>query len=454
MQSRVDKQKISKEKFKQALKKKFNFIRCLKYTSNHRKSKFKCSECGNIWESKPYDTLKTKYGCPECARIITALRKKWDINDIRRQFAERRPDLTLLSTARDKGGQLLKVKGSCGHTWQAGMGNLLNANMGCPICYKFSSIADSVTAKEFKLGERIVLVKGYEVYALKKLLRTHEAKSITVFSEGKIEPVRYEHQGREREYWPDIKIRANRVIEVKSTYTLLRDFEVNKAKIIGCNKAGLRADLLLVLSPEKQIFLPKEWLSWKSSDMEIFIRRNTIDNLVILSMDPGKVNFAWSVIEARRPFSVKLLATGMIHNTVKDLTKNLREQVITYSRELQEIIEEYQVNSLIMERFLSRGMGGTTIEVVNLMIGAALMTAQRTIKRQKLITAAQWKNAFNRVASLEKFYEGASCNVHQADSIGIGLYGAASWLDEEPFSNVSASYLKSMYNIIPKVNYG
>ena len=90
-----------------------------------------------------------------------------------------------------------------------------------------------------------------------------------------------------------------------------------------------------------------------------------------------------------------------------------------------------------MERFMARGMKGTTIELVNIMIGyLSAMWKSRNKRSFKLLTAAQWKNEWNRRSDLKEFYKKASCEVHQVDAIGIGMYGGAFWFDAEPFKDI------------------
>jgi len=87
---------------------------------------------------------------------------------------------------------------------------------------------------------------------------------------------------------------------------------------------------------------------------------------------------------------------------------------------------------------MSRGLKGTTIELVNIMIGIIYANLKGEASRKfTVIPAAQWKNAWNRVIDLEGFYAKVSCAVHQADSIGIGLYGAYKWLNQTPYHNLT-----------------
>jgi hypothetical protein len=45
----------------------------------------------------------------------------------------------------------------------------------------------------------------------------------------------------------------------------------------------------------------------------------------------------------------------------------------------------------------------------------------------RYITAAQWKNRWNKVAPLDDFYRAVGVVPHQVDATSIALYGAAVW---------------------------
>jgi hypothetical protein len=137
-------------------------------------------------------------------------------------------------------------------------------------------------------------------------------------------------------------------------------------------------------------------------------------------------------VQVNRSGSVfKILGSGKIVNTMRDLTRDVSGQTEAFVQEVETLIEHYDVNCLAAERFQSRGFGGTTIELVNNMIGLLLtyVVAKQPIVLTRLVTPAQWKNTWNRIGSLDDFYTHVSCSVHQCDSIGIGLYCLSEWLN-------------------------
>jgi len=436
------KQRVPEKKFRVALKKKFDYIECLAYTTNYKPSKFRCGLCGNEWETKAYELMKLKHGCPVCASVEAARATTHSIEEIREQLKEANPTLRVLDTKRRKDKGFVQVQGECGHSWIASIGNLVHNKTGCPICSKFKGTEYRTTAKFVHLGKRKVAVEGSEHIALKFLLKKVAATKIAVFSEGTIDPVPYTFQSVEREYWPDLKIGPRLLVEVKSTYTLFKDFLKNKAKVAGCNKAGFRIKFLVVVG-NRTIVLPKEWTTWKQDKVEAYLRTKTLNSLRVLSLDPGVTNFAWAVTEADRS-SMLVLASGMLNNTITDLKVSIKDQSKLFKEEILEIIQEYQVDSIILERFMSRGHGGTTIELVNIMIGVLLGMPCAALKRWKLVTAAQWKNEWNRRADLSAFYSKVSGTVHQVDAIGIGMYGIDTWFDQVPFDYLTDDFQKKL----------
>jgi hypothetical protein len=95
--------------------------------------------------------------------------------------------------------------------------------------------------KSYQLGKRTVHVQGYESQALDWLLAKNVKPSHIVCGRGAdIPQIRYTFQGvRGLKYFPDIWIpRLNRLVEVKSDYTLIASLERNLAKRDAAVKAG------------------------------------------------------------------------------------------------------------------------------------------------------------------------------------------------------------------------
>lgn len=118
----------------------------------------------------------------------------------------------------------------------------------------------------FVLGNRKVLVQGYERQALRYLLDNgFDAQDIRCESEINFK-IRYKYRKKYRDYFPDIYIPSARlIIEVKSIHTFglrhkkKRGWSMTCAKAIACHKKGYRFVLLLMGSEGNRIKLPKNW---------------------------------------------------------------------------------------------------------------------------------------------------------------------------------------------------
>jgi hypothetical protein len=204
---------------------------------------------------------------------------------------------------------------------------------------------------------------------------------------------------------------------------------------------------LIVVVEGKSVVLPDEWLSWNQVKIQSYVNAACLGTIKILSMDPGTANFAWSVIEVCKPFKPTVLASGMIEYPVKSMSDGIMPSLDMFRAEVSEIMDEFEISHVAMERYMTRGLKGATIELVNVMIGAVLSIGYLDfkIKDAWVIPAAQWKNEFNRRGCLEEFYKTVECVVHQVDAVMIGLYSAYHWYDITPFS-VSIKTLSKQIN--------
>lgn len=151
----------------------------------------------------------------------------------------------------------------------------------------------------------------------------------------------------------------------------------------------------------------------------------------ILGLDPGTNSFAYSVIELttnKGTASARVLQRGFIKSTVFDLrTPNyLRVQMAAYRACLRSVVTEFGIKFVVAERYQSRGMGGATIEHVNIMLGALLCMFDLKVR---IFPASQWKNDVNRKGlDLKSTYEACAKVItpHEIDASHIGWYGANS----------------------------
>lgn len=163
--------------------------------------------------------------------------------------------------------------------------------------------------------------------------------------------------------------------------------------------------------------------------------------LTILCCDPGTANFSSSIVRVliEAPFRYKILKTGMVQNPIRDLTGNLQKQVAAFEREMKREVKQFDVDIIVAERFMNRGRNGNTGELVSFMCGILMKISGTHLE---LITAAQWKNAFNRVQDLKALYKESSLVAHRIDAACIGIYTAAMYLGTQPFEFLGTGYKK------------
>jgi hypothetical protein len=169
--------------------------------------------------------------------------------------------------------------------------------------------------------------------------------------------------------------------------------------------------------------------------------------LKILSLDPGKQNFAFSIVtvDIKTGLKFEIIETGMINHTITNVTTDLKDQAKAFNKEVSAIIRKNKVDALIAERFMVRGrfMGGSS-EHINLMLGRLLAINVETV----YITAAQWKNAFNKVYCLNDFYKEIPLPTHRIDAALIGLYGSHYFTNTKPFACLKGKVKKVKNQII------
>lgn len=131
--------------------------------------------------------------------------------------------------------------------------------------------------KEYMLGDRKVLVQGYEGLALDYIRADGlHATRIKVSADGTIPTIEYRNTGtgRTSRYFPDIYVpEGNLLVEVKSTYTLFQSREVFNnvvEKARACKALGFNFQLMLVKNGPKGISVPIVPNWWTGYDPGIY----------------------------------------------------------------------------------------------------------------------------------------------------------------------------------------
>jgi Holliday junction resolvasome RuvABC endonuclease subunit len=276
---------------------------------------------------------------------------------------------------------------------------------------------------------------GYTNAVVESWARNHvpHAATLKVSRDGGIPLVQYKFHKNLYMYWADMLTTSSKGVVTLFSVAQVEDFwgnlRLHTERGRACRKQGLQQQMLIVTLTGTIVLLNDGWWVLPPSQIEMELA-GLPTSPRILSIDPGTTNAAWSASEYdRKTKKYKLLASGKLINTLHDLTTQVDVQLAAYSSEVRALLTNYKVDALCMERYQARGMKGTTIELVNLMIGATLAEARRTgrVKIFRTIPASQWKNAWNRIGDLEAYYQKVTCVVHQADAVGIGVYCIAEW---------------------------
>lgn len=158
---------------------------------------------------------------------------------------------------------------------------------------------------------------------------------------------------------------------------------------------------------------------------------------IFLGLDPGTKNFAYGVVQVRGE-RYRILQHGMLQNPMYELKGlDVGRRIARFKNEIMGIRRRHQIEFATAERFMTRGHGGTTIEAVSLMLGVVATIFRTNIY---FVTAAGWKNAWNKHYDLKRFYSEMKpyrVQTHQVDAVSLALYGATTVLQKPHFAMLS-----------------
>jgi len=154
--------------------------------------------------------------------------------------------------------------------------------------------------------------------------------------------------------------------------------------------------------------------------------------LRVMGLDPGTVNFGVFVgdlIGKSSLFSIEVIESLMLDALVKKIDADIGDQVDHFSSSVKDLMLKHQPDVVVMERFQSRLMGGSTIEAVNIMIGCVANVVYQVSEELgknilfKLVTAATWKNRLNQIVDLSLIYSLAPKKlIHRLDACLMACY--------------------------------
>lgn len=127
----------------------------------------------------------------------------------------------------------------------------------------------------------------------------------------------------------------------------------------------------------------------------------------VLGLDPAIKNYGYSMLEIREDLAAwRLVDCGLIQHPINEIAENLRESLERYTLEMRRMIQLWQPEAVIIERFQNRSrIGASQTEKVNIMIGLAAFMASLSSAHITAFTAAQWKNRVNAKVDIEDIYK-------------------------------------------------
>jgi hypothetical protein len=156
------------------------------------------------------------------------------------------------------------------------------------------------------------------------------------------------------------------------------------------------------------------------------------DTKRMLGLDPGSRNMGISLAAANAKDQVKIIRNAIVTSPVDDLVNFMASREV-FLTEIARWIHYYEPHGIIAERFQTRGGAnmGALSEKVTVMLG--LIAGRWPSLPIKLITAATWKNDYQRrfEFQLDDIYPVCLATPHQLDSSFIATYGLETGLQRK-----------------------
>lgn len=164
----------------------------------------------------------------------------------------------------------------------------------------------------------------------------------------------------------------------------------------------------------------------------------------VLSFDPGTSNFAFSIqdyVFEDNKLRATVVGTGMFNKCITQLHgKHMHHQIRRFRKAMIKLRDKYKPDLVSIERFQSRGLKGTTIECICIMIGFMLHIFRK--QQPKIFLASTWKNRINRLVDLKATYtdyelqkKASTKTPHELDATLIGFYIATRYFGMSDFAN-------------------
>ena len=223
---------------------------------------FKCRTCKTQWTTKAQRGLRK--GCPTCNKMVQTQSSRKTDAQFRKELAALDANIAVLDAYVNSHTRLSFQHRLCGNIWPALPSNILKGR-GCPKC--------KLRMKSVRLGNKDVLVRGYEDRAIEYMLTLFKPKQINVHNEKQVPNIAYTFRGSNRTYFPDMYVpHINTLVEVKSTSTigLLGNwfnakpselFYNTRAKARAVIAEGYKFKLLIMTEHNEPLCIPVNWHS-------------------------------------------------------------------------------------------------------------------------------------------------------------------------------------------------
>jgi hypothetical protein len=144
--------------------------------------------------------------------------------------------------------------------------NVMIERYGTRHAMQNKELFDKMVKSSFSLKEittpsgKIIHVQGYEEWGYLDLIDMgFNENQIETSNGGNVPTIKYKHDNKDKVYYPDLGIPPDLVVEVKSTYTFMRDYEKNMAKFKAVAEQGYNMLVWIYnrnRNDREQIFFP------------------------------------------------------------------------------------------------------------------------------------------------------------------------------------------------------
>ena len=169
--------------------------------------------------------------------------------------------------------------------------------------------------------------------------------------------------------------------------------------------------------------------------------------ITVLAQDPGSRNYAVSVVRGsliRGNLKVKVITNFLLTSLITQLKEpaEFLKESDNYQEAIRDYIKKYKPDAIAIERFMARGLRGSTGEYLATMLGL-----QRSLTRLDIyaIPAVTWKSATKRWGiDLKMLYKETRTTPHQVDATVMGIWLIAKLLNVKTVRIPKAKLLKAI----------